>query len=620
MRREPPQRGQRPELGLAAGVMAAALLLCCACESGTGHTTDDLRDRAGEGEGLTQCVASPDDCNHGRRTPGGTIRIGLVGSTQQLDPFAEALGTGRDVAATSTATLMSLISPAAFVVTPSGKRRFNSNVLTEEPLMVEGSQAGQRVIIYKIRAAARWSDGMPLSARDFEYTWRVQAGKPEIPEDKVAGDGVAPCQTAYCLISAVTGSDNGKTVTVTLDAPTPDWKNLFSAIAPAAVGEKMGDPSTLAGLVTSRRAFESHSGWSGGPYIVSAFEPGHQVEFIPNPAWYGEQKPTLSKVVFRFFDNQESALQALERFEINTLEISPDQPMMSRIRDLGASAVDCQASSGHTTTQVDINTTGTFLSGKALRTAIMIAIDTEDIVNQVVRSILPSATPKLSHHLFPGQTGYTRVLSEVAPQQGSGEVDTARAILAEAGYTPVGGGWMTPDGQLMPTLRLRYVTGTADALIVSTAGLLRAHLERLGLSVSIEPTEDLMVTQSTRDFDLLIKETSDGAFFSTTIDRWRSGAPDNATGWASLESDALLDRAATESDDDSVARVLNQHDQLLTAEAVTLPLYQRPRVLALAHGYVNIRESASGGTLADNAEQWGLGTVGSHQDASCSTS
>ncbi|MBN1171523.1 MAG: ABC transporter family substrate-binding protein [Micromonosporaceae bacterium] len=558
-------------------------------------------------QGLASCPSRPDDCNSGRRGPGGTLSIGLLGAMRRIAPFPEtalALPGGNE------AMVMAMIAPSAFVVLPSGAFQHSSDLLASQPRIVA---THPQTVVYQIRPEARWSDGMPISARDFEYTWLVNApanqgqaldgaaaqeasSRPEETDLRDDQEG----ETGYSLVNAVQGADNGKTVTVTFSSPDPDWKSLFSPLLPAQVASASADTSTAQGLRESRKAFEAKPAWSGGPYLVSAFDPGRQVEFVPNEAWYGSVAATLAKVVFRFFDDAASAVEALERGEVDGLELQPDRDTMTRIAALSGTGLNVQVAASHTWVRLDLNATDGHLAERAIREAIVAGISVGEVIEKAVRDSFPGAAPRLAHHLFPGQPGYRDIVREAAPDQGGGELQTARTTLAEAGYTVRDGRLRSPGGEAVRPLRLRLAA--SDPVLAATGDVIRSRLESIGLAVTVQPADDLATALTSGDFDLAVIEDRDGASLAGTIRRWRGA--DNLTGWRSTDSDHLLDRAAAELDDTRRLQILNRQDELMTAAAVSLPLYQRPRLLAVASGVVNIRANVAG-VLTYNAQQWG---------------
>ena len=92
---------------------------------------------------------------------------------------------------------------------------------------------GKQVVTYKINPKAVWSDGQPITAKDFEFTWQIQKSA-----DPAKGGCAALLTTVgYDQIASVEGSDNDKTVTVTYAKPFADWKSLFYAVPAAHHGQ-----------------------------------------------------------------------------------------------------------------------------------------------------------------------------------------------------------------------------------------------------------------------------------------------------------------------------------------------------------------------------------------------
>jgi peptide/nickel transport system substrate-binding protein len=100
--------------------------------------------------------------------------------------------------------------PVAFHLTPDFKVVMNEDLLESATQTSENPQT----VVYKIKPAAVWSDGTPVSADDFIYLWKNLNGT--IRDNDVAST------TGYDQVKSVTGSDNGKTVTVVFKTPFAD--------------------------------------------------------------------------------------------------------------------------------------------------------------------------------------------------------------------------------------------------------------------------------------------------------------------------------------------------------------------------------------------------------------
>ncbi|WP_280511897.1 ABC transporter family substrate-binding protein [Nocardia farcinica] len=77
-------------------------------------------------------------------------------------------------------------------------------------------------ITYTLRNQANWSDGAPIAAEDFRFLWQQMITQPGVVDS-----------AAYRLISDVSSSGGGKTVTVVLTQPYPAWRELFANLLPS---------------------------------------------------------------------------------------------------------------------------------------------------------------------------------------------------------------------------------------------------------------------------------------------------------------------------------------------------------------------------------------------------
>ncbi|HKT00287.1 MAG TPA: ABC transporter family substrate-binding protein [Rugosimonospora sp.] len=531
------------------------------------------------------CAAQPNACNGGGRRPGGTFVVAL---TQAPAGFNVVATTG---AVGPAYTVMNSLLPHAFSTRPDGSAVPDGDLLASVSMTSNSPQT----VVYQIAPGAVWSDGTPIGAADFSYAWKTQNGRdcPACPA--ASSDG-------YDQIASVAGSPDGRTVTVTFRQPYPDWRGLFNALYPAHLEGAGLDLSTADGLRAAFDRQEAQPTWSGGPYTISAYQRDRQLDLVPNPRWYGADKPTLARLRYRFLGDQSRLLGALQTGDVNALTAQPSQDLVDVLHGLAGSGVRYEIAAGPVAERLDLDVHSDALADPALRRAIFTTIDVDEILRQSVRGYFPGVRRAYSHNLSPGVIGYQDVVRQVAPQQGSGDPAAAGKILAQAGYA-VTGGRLARDGVPVPVLRLRYTQG--DDTREQAARLIQRQLARIGVTVHLDPTGDLATALAGYDYDLALFGWPVGAASAAARDLWSSAGTANHTGWGDPDSDALLKQVAQELDPQRMADELNQQDGILTQAAVVLPLYQRPVLLALSGDYVNVRANAPA-YLSYNAQQWGL--------------
>ncbi len=323
-----------------------------------------------------------------------------------------------------TGQVMSGLLPSAFIINPDGTVTLNHDLLvsadisTQSPFTVE----------YKIQPSAVWSDGTAISADDFIYAYRINNGT-DCKECPVAGT------TGYDQVKSVTGSDGGKTVTVVYNNPYADWKVLFTgtnSLYPSHIAATAGDLSTAAGLKASYDAFVNTTPtWSGGPYVISNYDKDVSVTEAPNPKWYGAVQPSLDKVVFKIIEDQAQEAPALKNNEVQALISQPSADIVDAVK--GIQGVNYNLTKGPTWEHIDLNFQNRWLADKALRQAIFTAIDHKAIISKTVGPFFDGAAPLNNHNIMPGQPGYKDVVTPTG--QGDGNLDAAKKILTDAGYT-----------------------------------------------------------------------------------------------------------------------------------------------------------------------------------------
>jgi len=559
-------------------VGAASLLALAACDGGGTNAPT-------EPSSLADCKTEPLTCNSGTTQPGGTVTYtiekvitgwNLNHADSNTFDFAEVLG--------------GVLAGGPFVVPPD----FN---VVENPDYVESVDVvstDPMVIEYTLNTDAVWNDGSPVGIDDFDYAWKTLNGK-DCPSCEAASTA------GYEQIESLEA--NGNVITATFTDPYADWKGLFGGLYPAHVAAQHGDLSTPDGLYAAFTWFNGADNvpdYSAGPYIITDYDKDVSVTLEPNDRWWGEVKPSLDKLVFRIITEQAQEVPALQSKEVNVIYPQPNQDIVDAVK--GIADVSYVSSQGLTWEHLDLNTANPLLADKALRSAIFTAVDREDIIAKTVGQFTEGLKPLGSHNFVPGQAGYKDLITDSG--QGAGDVDAAKQILTDAGYTGVGTDLKTPDGT---DVSLRFGFTQGNTLREQTGALVQGYLRALGIDVQLAPFASLGGTLGSGDYDIIIFAWVGGPFpYGGAIQLWGSESESNYNHFTSTESDELLQQAATESDSATADGLLNQSDEILTADAVVLPLFQKPTFLAAYNNIVNIRDNASNAAPVYNVQEWGI--------------
>jgi peptide/nickel transport system substrate-binding protein len=575
-------KGKALVVGLAA--LALALTGCSSSKGGKGGGNNvDTSGTKGTGM-FADCAKSPNDCNSGKTKQGGTLTYTL-----------EKTIAGWNINSSNSSTfefaeVMDGVLPGAFIPNPDLKIVVNTDVMTS----AEQTKADPQTLVYKVRPEAVWSDGQPIDFKDFDYAAKTSDGT-TCPD-------CGPASTSgYDQIGSITPSDNGKTITVVMKKPYSDWQSMFGTLYPAHVAALHGDLTTPKGLAASFTWLDkTQPTYSGGPYQVKAAVTDTSVTEVPNPKWFGKVKPSLDQLVFRIITEQTQEVPALQNNEVQAIYPQPNADIVTQVG--GLQGVDSYLGKGLVWEHLDFNTTGAVLSDKVLRTAIFTAVNRQGIIDKTIGQFVPGAKPLNNHMYVPAQAGYKDNVS--ATGQGSGDLDKAKKMLTDAGYTGVGSALKNKAGKAV-SIRCSFTAG--NQLRQQSCQLLQSQLGALGVTVKPTPLDDLGGTLDSGDFDLIIFAWVGAPFVvagAQQIFKLKGGGDYGKNNDPAME--AKLDAASTETDPAKVQDDMNAADVMLTADAYNLPLFQKPTFLAAYSNIVNIRDNATSSGPPARVQEWGF--------------
>ena len=163
-------------------------------------------------------------------------------------------------------------------------------------------------LTYHIRPEARWSDGVPVTARGL----RLHA--PGDPRASRRDDRCAPDE-----VRSVRAVDS-KTVEVVLRSRFADWRELFGIVLPrhALEGED------LANVWTDRIDNPKTGGPIGsGPFLVERWERGRQITLVRNPRYWGPILPTSTASSFASGSGRQRSGEAFRSGELDVASHFP---------------------------------------------------------------------------------------------------------------------------------------------------------------------------------------------------------------------------------------------------------------------------------------------------------
>jgi peptide/nickel transport system substrate-binding protein len=207
-------------------------------------------------------------------------------------------------------------------------------LLTELPTTENGgvvvNDDGTMTVNYTIRDEAVWSDGIPISGDDFQFT----------VDTILNPDNQADMTTYEDIVASEAGP---KTFSYTLAAPTVLYELLFpNGIIPKHAVEG-----------TDFVADWNETMWpSAGPFVFDSWQKGEFVKVVRNENYWktdpetGQQLPYLDSVTFRFIPETESIINAFRAREVDIIQPPPATETIEALQALEPEGATVEVLSG----------------------------------------------------------------------------------------------------------------------------------------------------------------------------------------------------------------------------------------------------------------------------------
>jgi ABC-type oligopeptide transport system substrate-binding subunit len=475
-------------------------------------------------------------------------RAGEVEPTVPMPPAPHALRVGSDLSPTTLDPVESN-SPVSYALVA---QLFSGLVdLTQEMDIVpdvaqtwEVSEGG-RHYIFHLRDDVRWSDGVPVTAGDFEYAWKRRLDPVTARPNSSLLYDIGGARAFHLGQVSDPGSVGVRaldptTLVVELEEPAAYFLQLLEAAFPVPrhVVEVHGEAWTaMENLVTN------------GPFRLESWQPGQLLVMVRNPAYHGPFRGNIHRLEW---SSPADPWGALECYEAGDLDVSfqGSSAEIDRVRQRhGEDYVSPPAATTH---YLAFDASRRPFDDPRLRQAFALATDRDRLADVLMRGGVSPASGGL---VPPGLPGHCPGIG--LPH----DPDRARKLLAEAGY---------PGGSGFPTVE-SLVT---DPLLVPPSTCLQEQWrEVLEVDIRWEHVE------WARYLDRVEREPPNLSLFG-----WIADYPDPASflsdcpfrrrsGWRNEVYDRLVAEAKGARDERERIELYRQAERTLVAEVPILPLF-----------------------------------------------
>lgn len=413
-----------------------------------------------------------------------TLRLNLASEPDYLDPALNSSVDGACLAANSF----------------SGLYTYDANGKTV-PALAEGYTVSDDGLTFTVtlKSDLKWSDGSPLTAKDFEYSWK-RAVAPETAADY------------EYMFSNFTGYGDELDVTA-----IDDTTLQFSLIAPCAYIEDLMAFPVFYPVCQSYVEANSNDGEPGswctnagfvscGAYVCTSWTHDVAMTYEKNPYWYDADKVTIEKLEFMLSDDDTAIYAAYNSGDLDFIDTVPTDEIGTLIsNNNGEFYIVDQLG----TYYVAFNAKSSLFDGKTpaqaacMREAFSLLIDRDYICDNIGQtgqiaadSYIPAGMADGNGGVFKGaNSSYYDAYAINNDQEGT--IERARELLKAAGYLFDDKGMLSSE----TPIKIEYLTNTTSGHI-AVAESIQQDLAAVGIVMTIQQ----------QDWNVFLEERKAGNF------------------------------------------------------------------------------------------------------------
>ncbi|EKV57100.1 oligopeptide ABC transporter periplasmic protein [Brachyspira hampsonii 30446] len=307
------------------------------------------------------------------------------------------------------------------------------------------SEDGTTYTFY-LRTNAKWSDGKPVTASDFEYGWKRALDKTLNAPYAYMLEMIKNAKNINLGIMDITNLAvevvNDNTLKVVLETPSlyfTDFLASSTVFLPLRedIIEKYGNEWTL----------KPENYICNGQYILKDRIENEKIIFEKNPFYYDQNEIVAERLTFI---SSADVFDMIEKINKNEVHFSSLEPSSSEIEYLKAKGL-IRANNAIGTIYLELNITNKALNDKRVRQALSLAIDRKYLVDNIIKgsqtpagAFVPPAIKGLNDYFRKESSNFIDINNY------DKNIIKAKELMKEAGY---------PNGKNYPILELKVSPG-----------------------------------------------------------------------------------------------------------------------------------------------------------------
>ncbi len=418
-----------------------------------------------------------------------------------------------------------------------------------------------KTYVFKMREGAKWSNGDPVTAHDFVYSWK-----------RLVTPGLAS-EYAYQLFYLKNAEKYYKgeiadfsevgvkaiddmTLKVELNNPVPFFLSLLyhHSLYPVHRGniEKFGKIDSRVSKWTLPGNFVGN-----GPFVLKKWELNKIIVVEKNPLYWNASIVKLKEIHFYPVDNEQTEERMFRSGRIQLTNTVPTEKI-GVYKEKSPELIKIDPYMG--TYYYMINTLRKPFDDERVRRALAMSIDRQQIVEKITKG------GQIPAYAFtpPGTMGFT---PEAAVPY---DIEGARKLLGEAGF---------PNGEGFPKCELLYNTNEAHRKIA--VAVQQMWKKALNINITLTNQDWKVYLDSRRSLNYDISRSAwigDYPDPNTFLDMWVTDGGNNHSGWSNKNYDALIARASATFNQQERYSYFQQAEKILADEVPIIPVYTYTRV------------------------------------------
>ncbi|HDM76344.1 MAG TPA: ABC transporter substrate-binding protein [Deltaproteobacteria bacterium] len=447
----------------------------------------------------------------------------------------------------------------------------NVNVLTGEvkPWLAESYEWRNNYLelVFYLRKDVKWSDGVPFTAKDVEFTFKLLKEHSELSAGAILGVGL----WSTGLKDVVAVDD----YTVVFEFSKPSVPTFFyivtTFIVPEHIWSKVDDPAK----------FTNPNPVGTGPFIFKNFDSANGVEtFAKNPNYWQKGKPYIDGVKIRNFKSNEANIMAIIKGETDwSSTFIPDvnKVFISRNPKVNHAWV----TQGAMVSFIP-NVTKYPLNIAKFRLAIAMALDKEKIAKYGEYGYTPPAHP----------TGLRIPLlkkwfdKSLEPLLYSYNPEKAVELIESLGFERNAEGWfINPKTGEPLSFDLYVVSGWTDW--VQSAQIIEDNLKKIGIKLNVKQVAYGQYASAlyTGTFDFIFYGPAIGLnpyyeYRPVLYSKLTAPIGENAAGnfgrWIDPVTDAMFEIFERTTDEAVQKRAMSVIEKIMLTEVPVIPMFYTP--------------------------------------------